>query len=338
MSSDTYRLLVQSSQRLSGHPYDFLYDASRITTSRDFVGTTWMVAVEWCDAVTYSEYEPDFSASINHPSCLLLQSPTFAQTNAFESWSGAGSSTLAVLQSYVSTGTYGVTADSPYVTRRTLGGVVQGDMLNQLGHIRFQIQQGPGADNGGGVAPCLAPGPDAFGGDYSFSLVFWRVPDLTIETPPAPYCDVFRMFLASSDRVSGSAADCVIPVGTGSSTAVMHGKWEVVVESWGQLKHEAVSLARGWVLRSDTFSDPNSNSRALAAFPRTRVAGATNEFGLRLSTKPPSRDTIGVPVRCPLGSLHAVHLTIVDAVSGDPIDDPALLEEWLLCLTFYRVG
>ena len=336
MSSDTYRILVRSSKRLSGHEYDFLYDASPVTTARDFVGTTWMCAVEWCDAVEYSEYESDFSRNEFHPSCLLLQCPTLLQANAWESWTAKSGTTLALLQSYASTGVYGITADLPYVRRDTLGVVVQGDLLNQLGHFHFVVQQGPGYDNGGVVSPCLEPTGLVFGGDFSFSLVFWRI-DVSPERPMGDY-DVYKLWLCSSDRVAGGTpGDCIIPI-RARSRGMQTGRWEVAVEAWSQLRHDTLDLADSWSLVSRDFVDANSNSQVLASFPRTRVVGATTEFGLRLSTKPPTRDTVGIPVRTPIDALQTVHLALRDSVSGEALEDPGLVGEWMAVLVFYKVN
>jgi hypothetical protein len=73
--SHTYRILVDSSKRQTGHSFDFAVDVSRVTTSTDFRSKSWMCAVEWCDIVRYSEESYDFTSSNTHPRCLLLTCP-----------------------------------------------------------------------------------------------------------------------------------------------------------------------------------------------------------------------------------------------------------------------
>ncbi len=52
-----------------------------------------------------------------------------------------------------------------------MGCVLQGDRLNQAGSLRFQVLRGGDTVNHT-VRPCLPPGPEVFGEDFSFSLVF----------------------------------------------------------------------------------------------------------------------------------------------------------------------
>ena len=169
--SHPYRILVDSSKRLSGHIFDFTVDVSRVTTSTDFRSKSWMCAVEWCDIVRYSDgLGFDFTAVDTHPRCLLLTCPSLRQHNTYETWSQNSSSTLAMLQSYMGYVIYNMSANQPYVSRKTLGCYIQGDRLNQAGTLEFKVL----ADFGDqGVFPCMEPdSEDIFGVNYSFSLVF----------------------------------------------------------------------------------------------------------------------------------------------------------------------
>jgi hypothetical protein len=120
--SHPYRILVDSSKRLSGHTFDFAVDVSRVTTSTEFRSKSWMCAVEWCDIARYSEgLGSDFTAVDTHPKCLLLTCPSLRQHNTYESWSANSSDTLAMLQSYMGHGIYNMSADQPYVSWKMLG-------------------------------------------------------------------------------------------------------------------------------------------------------------------------------------------------------------------------
>jgi hypothetical protein len=92
-----YRILIDSTKRQSGHPFNFAFDASRITTSRDYIGKSFMMAIEWFDSIKYSEHNDDFSANPYHPRVVLLTCPSLKQHNTYDSWSGDVSSTLALL-------------------------------------------------------------------------------------------------------------------------------------------------------------------------------------------------------------------------------------------------
>ena len=136
-----YRVLVDSSRRLSGHTFDFTYDMSGITTARDFIGYCWMMGVEWIDAVKYSEQDPTFGKNDNHPAALLLQCPSLPQYNTWQSWDGSTSSTIAFLPSYVRRGIYGLSADVPYCRKHHLACLVEGDVLNRAGSLRFRMMR-----------------------------------------------------------------------------------------------------------------------------------------------------------------------------------------------------
>ena len=335
-SSDTYRIVVDSSQRMQGHPFDFLYDISRVTTARDFVNSVWMVGIEWSDPVKYSERSADFSKHVDHASSLLLQCPDLLQLNSHESWTYNVSSTLALLQGYVGYGYYGITADTPYLSKKSLGVVVQGDRLNALGSVRFRVMQGPSLNNPS-VRPCVAPdNVGVFGEDYSFSLVFWKVHQPTPERPNTPLYDVYKLWLSSTNRISGTPADCSIPI-VMRSTGMTQGKWEVAMESWSLFKHDSAVVAPGMIVTSSTFSDENSNSKVLGKLGRSYRNSEEKYFGLRLTTKPPLRDTVGVPVTTPVDALNSVQIGIRDSVTASTLSDPADLHEWVMCLVFYRV-
>ena len=72
---------------------------------------------------------------------MLLTCPDLAQANTHQSWDGGVSSTLAMLQSYVGYGYYGLTADTPCLRTQHLGAVLKGDRLNQAGTLRFRMLQ-----------------------------------------------------------------------------------------------------------------------------------------------------------------------------------------------------
>ncbi len=122
-----------------------------------------MVTVESFIPVFYSEYQPTFGADERHPSSLILawdrpSSFIVNQPNA-----------LCHLQQYETLGLYGFTADSPYVSKKTLGVILQGDTLNMAGQIRFRLLQ----ETTAGFVPCQAPQTDAvYGADFQFMLVF----------------------------------------------------------------------------------------------------------------------------------------------------------------------
>ncbi len=135
-----YRVLVGSSKRQTDHMFDFAVDVSQVSTSTDFRSKSRMCAVEWCDIVRYSEgLGSDYTALDLHPRCMLLTCPSLRQNNTYEYWSACSGSTLCMLQSYTGFGIFGMSADQPYVSRKTLGCYIQGDRFNQSGTLEFEM-------------------------------------------------------------------------------------------------------------------------------------------------------------------------------------------------------
>jgi len=285
-----YRLLIDSAARQSGHTFDFVFDISGVMTARDLKNHTWMCCVEWNDPVKYSEVSATFDKNALHPAALFLQCPTIMQHNAWDGWSGAASSTLCVLQGYAGLGVYGCSADAPYCRKKAIGCVLQGDRLNQNGSLRFRVmREGDTADRR--VRPCLSVGGTVYGEDYSFSLVFWQISGLGPEKPLAPTYNAFKLFLRSADRLSGTVDNCQIPVRFTTGGSMLSGKWQMGIEACGPFYHEGGM--RGLVLLSDTFGDTNNGAGVIGHLPISYRIGESNYYGLRLTTRPLARDTIG---------------------------------------------
>ncbi len=80
-----YRITVDSAARQSGHEFDFEWDLSGFSSARDLKGKTWVVAVEWCDVLRFSEESHAFASSSLHPSALFLTYPALTQHNTWQS-------------------------------------------------------------------------------------------------------------------------------------------------------------------------------------------------------------------------------------------------------------
>ena len=332
--SSVYRVLVDSTQRQRGHAFNFTFDVSRVTTSTDFRSKSWMCGVEWCDIVKYAEGQgSDFTVSDNFPRCMLLTCPNLRQHNTYESWSANTGSTLALLQSYMGYGIYNMTADQPYLSRNSLGCYIQGDRLNQLGGLQFQMMVDFGEE---GLFPCLQPDSvNIFGFDYTFSLVFWEVKQPIPERPISPYYDFYKLLIRSSDRMAGgTAADCYIPLSLTTSGSMGVGTWQLAVEACSIIRHGVFinEQARGMSIVSDNFRDPYGH----------QVIGHLSKsddgwYGLRMTNKPVTRDLVGVNVSATLDGMASIHIGIRDSETLDNLNEPENVDEWLMILTFYRV-
>ena len=329
-----YRILVDSAKRKTGgHEYDFEWDLTGLSTARDLKGHTWMAAVEWADPIRYSEVSPTFAKNAAHPSALFLTCPSLSQYNTWESWDGSPSSIICVMPGYVGTGFYGVSADVPYVRKKAMGCLVQGDRLNQAGSLTFRVLR-DGDPNNPAVRPCQPVGTAVYGADFSFSLVFWQVSGLSPETPLAPTYNFFKVFLRSADRTAGTAADCLIPVRLCTGGSMLSGRWQMAIEACGPLYHDGVDM-RGLVFFSETFRDSNNGDGVIGNLPKSYRAGEEFHYGIRLTTMPIARDTIGYHVRTPLDNLSSVHIAMRNVANLAPIE--VGLREWSACLYFFRV-
>ncbi len=85
---------------------------------------------------------------------------------------------------------------------------------------------------------------------------------------------------------------------------------------------------------SQTFGDNNNGDGVIGHLPKSFRSGEDFHYGLRLTTRPTARNTIGYPVRTPLDNLSSIHITVQNAATLAPIT--AGLREWSACLYFYR--
>ena len=166
-----YRIPVDSAARQSGYEFDLQCDLSGFSTARDKKGTAWMAAVEWCDVVRCLEESPTLAWNALHHSALFLTCPALTHHNTWESWPCTPSSTICDLPGNAGTWFYGLSADAPYLRKKTMEAIVQGDRLNQVGTLRFWVMR-DGDDNDPAMRPCLPVGPNASGADFSVSLLF----------------------------------------------------------------------------------------------------------------------------------------------------------------------
>ena len=315
-----HRLLVDSSKRLSGHTFDFGVDVSQLSTNQDFLRSSHMVAVEWVTPVSYSEFQDAFGPDERHPPSLLLTwdrpAPNvFGQPNA-----------LVHLQQFESRGFYGVTADTPYISRKTMGTFLQGDTLNRAGVLRFRVLQE--AANGL-FTPCLQQIPGLnYGKEFQVMLVFWSHP-----APEQPLSfDFYKIFLNTLERTSGTTDNCLVPVqiNTNSSMNLAEDKWMLAVDSISLLKSS--SITSSLILKSDTFRTSSDYDGDIIAYLHRTKADAKVMYGQRLSIKQTPGDTIGIPVTTKLDSLQSVNLRI-EAADGEA---PELLEDYTVCFVVYK--
>lgn len=302
-----------------------------------------MVAVEWIEPVLYSEHTSTFGINANHPPALALTCKEIAPANTWESWSGGPSHILTLLQGYASYGRYGMTSDIPYLRRGHLGSLVNWDLLSHSGRLSFKVYKMLGVDPTFTypVLECNAPGSGGVHGmEFAFGLVFWRVPLPSPSPAPGGY-DFFKVWLWSGDRDISheNGDDFHIPVNLNTNGAMSEGRWMMAVDQLSPIRHEVDegSLSRGIAILSHTFNQSTSgNSQMIGYAPRGFKAEDKEYFGYRLTNKPATRDTIGIPVTMPLESLRDIHIKLVAAETGAPIIDAAYLQDFLICLVFYR--
>ena len=328
-----HRIFVSSESRLSGHRGDFVVDTS--AEFARFEGRRVMCAVEFCDVVRYSD-RADYTKDDSNPSGLLLECPDMPYSNSYQSWDGAQSCVLALLQNYAQAGVYGLAHDLPYVRKATMGVEVDFDFVKRLGTMRFRLRR------------CCDPYDigdlDAVNSmhkleAYAFQLVFWE-PCSCLLAQPSSY-DYYRAWVSSKDRSSGSIADCHIPVllNTSRSIDTSEGKWKVALEYHTPVFTTAIEADRppSIALLCPTLVG-SEESHVLGHMGRSYRTGEENAYGQRYSIKPMTRDVIGHELRVNIEQLASIRLQLANAIDlsvlGEPTDfDP----EYVVSLLFYRV-
>jgi hypothetical protein len=116
---------------------------------------------------------------------------------------------------------------------------------------------------------------------------------------------------------------------------MINGSWQVAAEAYCLLLPTGIGFTRRVVIVSDTYRDAYSGGSVLAHLGWSFRVDEDNYFGLRLSTKPLARDTIGQPVKRPIDNINAVHLSVRSAGSLDPLI--GTLPVWEIVIYFYGV-
>jgi hypothetical protein len=165
--------------------------------------------------------------------------------------------------------------------------------------------------------------------------VFWEVKQLVSEKPSSSYYDFYKLLLRSSDRMDGgTAADCYIPLSFSTSESMGVGTWHLAVEACSIIKHDVRidDQSRGMSIISDSFRDPYGH----------QVIGHLSKsddkwHGLRMTSKPITRDFIGVNMTSALDGMSSIHVGLRDSDALENLNEPEKVDEWLIILTFYRV-
>ena len=328
------RVLVSSEARLDGDRTHFRFGVDG-DVAHAFAGRQVRAAVEWCDAVRCSEAGSDYSViSSAHGPALLLECLSATQANTWCSWSGAPARALCLLQNYLGSGVYGLAQDAGRVRRDTMGVVAPGNLLDAFGPLEFRLSMFDGTtvrpvDTGASVEP------------WSFSLALWTVEDPAPGPMPAPAFPWYRAWLSTADRVAGTTQDSYLPFRlTTSSCAVSSGwsagTWMAAVDAWSPVKHDSATLSPGLklvltgLIKNETYSD------AFLPLHRSHRAGEEKQFGLRLSVKPLSADTVGHLVVSDPDALSGVRVQLLDTTTGAAPADPALISDFVFSVVVWR--
>ena len=301
------------------------------TSLNDFAGKAIYIGLEWLTPIAASDVNVDFKFDLDHPNGLMLVLTNITSHNQATSWKGSGS-ILALLPGYAGTGYYGVCCDSPYLQTSALPVISHGDDLRSRSTLDFEfLSTGTLAD---GTVAAFTP---ALMRDWSASLVFWTVEP---ERPLTPH-DHFHIWLSTSDRSSGSVADCTIPVDltTFSMHSKQDGAWNAAVSFISPIFHNvAVAiLSPGLALMCDDFRTSRANQPILCFLNRTHKLGEERYYGRRLSIKPVNSDNLGVPLRESIDNLASLRLRLVDAQTMESLVNADALSDFVVCISVYRL-
>ncbi len=114
---------------------------------------------------------------------------------------------------------------------------------------------------------------------------------------------------------------------------MLSGTLQIAAELCGPIYH--AGAARGLALVSDTFRDANSSGAPLAHFSASHRSMEDDHYGVRLTTKPLTRDQIGHPITRPPDRLGVAHFEVRNTNGLAPL--VGALSDWTVILYFYRV-
>ncbi len=112
------------------------------------------------------------------------------------------------------------------------------------------------------------------------------------------------------------------------------GTWHLAVEAYSIIKYDVWidDQSRSMPIISDSFRDPYEH----------QVIGHPSKsddrwFGLWMTSKPITKDMVGVNMISALDGMSSIHIGLRDSEALDNPNEPEKVNEWLMVLTFYRV-
>ncbi len=112
----------------------------------------------------------------------------------------------------------------------------------------------------------------------------------------------------------------------------MNGEWQVAAEVCCPILHTGIGSTRGLAVVSDTYRDAYSGSSVIAHLDRSFRIDEDDYVGLRLTTKPLERDTIGQPVTRLIDNIDSVNLAVRNAGTLAPL--VGTIPDWEIVLYF----
>ena len=104
--------------------------------------------------------------------------------------------------------------------------------------------------------------------------------------------------------------------------------------------HEAVlqDQFRGMTIVSESYQDSYYGHRVIGMLPKYDASDAAfGWYGQKMTSKPVTRDTVGINVQNTLYGLSAIHLGLRDTDQLRAFTLPGSIDDWIMILTFYRV-
>lgn len=292
--------------------------------------------VESITPVEYSASGLDYTMRESSNKCLLVEmaAPHYFQKHTFQSWSDSDSKCVALLQSLAGSGCYGCSANSQYVSQLALAPTYPMNVIfNNLNHIRVRLSY---FENG--VVQPASSNPGHTVGEWAMSLVFLRYRQ-SVDRPVPVHDPHVRLWFSTADRRSGDLGRFRLPLRIDyDERAFRDGAWCAAVEHASTIRgNEAAEEVLS--LRCPTLTQSrNDQSESMYDFIRCKRAPGTDYYGERLvvnSWLTPHH--LGHKVTRNPRETQELEFELVDGLTGGSLADPSAFDDFLFCLTLYKV-
>lgn len=329
-SERSYRLVIKSAERISGAAHDFTWSPPHSWPFHVDENCNVKVMVESTTPVSIGTL-PSARAEDNKLLLVELVSPAMHQQHTHQSWDGATSKAVALLQSYSGSGYYGRSANAQYVSMYALAPTYpMSHLINNINQLHFRLRLWREGSGFQGLSTESV-------GDWSMSLVLLIYRQHVDR--PLPLHDLHMRLWFDTRGKQGTLDSFTLPVRIDYDDSVFQGKkWFAAIEHASTIRELTVQPENVLSLQCPTLLDAREDgSESIYDFVRAAQTAGDAFLGERLITNSwLTSHHIGHQVTRNPREVQALEFKVVDGLTGAALADASQYSDFVFCLTLWQ--